>query len=94
MNRDEALAMLIGARHHCFARGVLGNRSFDRELDEKPADDFRAAFRDLNRLYVELRDRPESMYIGPKCRTTSRSSSSDVRVRLRPRRGAERFAHV
>jgi hypothetical protein len=57
MNRDEALAILIGARHHCFARGVLGSRSFNRALDEKPGDDFRAAFRELNRLYVVLRDR-------------------------------------
>lgn len=70
MNRDEALAMLIGARHHCFVRGVLGNRSFDRELDKKPEDDFRSAFRELNRLYVELRLRPESTYIRPKSRVT------------------------
>jgi len=73
MNRDEALAILIGARHHCFARGVLGSRSFNRALDEKPGDDFRAAFRELNRLYVVLRDRPESTYIGPKCRTKGRT---------------------
>jgi hypothetical protein len=76
MNRDEALAILIGARHHCFARGVLGSRSFDRALDEKPADDFRAAFRELNRLYVVLRDRPESTYIGPKMRGTKRNAIS------------------
>jgi hypothetical protein len=94
MNRDEALAILIGARHHCFVLGVLGNRPFDRELDEKPADDFRAAFRELNRLYVELRDRPESTYISPKCRTTSQSSSSDLRARLHARRGARRIARV
>jgi len=91
MNRDEALAMLIGARHQCFVRGVLGNRSFDRELDEKPADDFRAAFRELNRLYVELRDRPESAYISPKCRTTKRNRTSGLRVHRRSAMGAERF---
>jgi len=88
----RALAILIGARHHCFARGVLGSRSFDRGLDEKPADDFRAAFRELNRLYVALRDLPESTYIGPKCHTTSRKSLSDPRS-LRLTKGT-RSAHV
>jgi len=91
MNRDEALAILIGARHHCFAQGVVGNRSFDPELDEKPKDDFRAAFRELNRLYVELRECPESTYIRPKCRTTKRNPASSLRVHLRPVTGAGRF---
>jgi hypothetical protein len=86
MNRDEALAALIGVRHYCFARSVLGNRSFDRALDEKPADDFRAAFRELNRLYVMLRVRPESTYIGPKSRTTRRNAKSKVTLRHRPTR--------
>jgi len=47
MTREQALAKLISARHHCFKRGVLGRH---------PLDDFRQAFRTLNRLYVDLRD--------------------------------------
>ena len=50
MTRDEALAKLISIRHHCFVRGVLGRSA---------QDDFRQAFRTLNRFYVCLRDRPE-----------------------------------
>lgn len=94
MSRDEALGILIGARHHCFARGVLGNRSFDRGLDEKPADDFRAAFRELNRLYVELRRRPESTHISPKCRMARRKSASDPRIQFEPTKGARRHTDV
>lgn len=47
MSRDEAIAKLISVRHHCFMLGVLGR---------SPLDDFRHAFRTINRLYVELRD--------------------------------------
>jgi hypothetical protein len=47
---------LISVRHYCFLRGVLGNRSFDRKRDVHPEDDFRQAFREVNRLYVNLRD--------------------------------------
>ena len=94
MNRDEALATLIGARHYCFVRGVLGSRSFNRALDEKPADDFRAAFRELNRLYVALRDHPESTYIGPKWRTTRRKAVSELPARPRLTKGARRSTRV
>lgn len=50
MSRDDALARLISIRHHCFMRGIYGR---------KPVDDFRQAFRTLNRLYVELERHPE-----------------------------------
>ena len=56
MTRDEALAILIHARHHAFVEGVLGHRSSNRKLDVQPQDDYRMAFRDLNRAYVSLRD--------------------------------------
>ena len=46
MTRDEALATLISVRHFCFLRGVLGGEN-----------DFREAFRTLNRFYVALRTR-------------------------------------
>lgn len=46
MTRDEALATLLSARSYCFHQGVAGRH---------PDGDFRAAFRDLNRLYVELK---------------------------------------
>jgi hypothetical protein len=94
MNRDEALAILIGARHHCFARGILGSRSFDRALDVKPTDDFRAAFRELNRLYVVLRDRPESAHIGPKLRGTRRNAIPGLSPHPRLTEGARRSALV
>lgn len=45
MTRDEALTKLVSVRHHCFVRGVLNDES-----------GFREAFRDVNRLYVKLRD--------------------------------------
>lgn len=56
MNRQEILEKLISIRHHCFIRGVTGKRSRLRQYDHPPQDDFRAAFRDVNRLYVRLRD--------------------------------------
>lgn len=55
MDREEALNKLISVRHHCF----VGWRGHD--------DSYRLAFRDLNRLYVELRDgrkAPESILRG------------------------------
>jgi hypothetical protein len=94
MNRDEAFDLLIGARHHCFVRGVLGDRSFDRVLDKKPEDDFRAAFRELNRLYVELRHRPESTYIVPKSPTTKRNLALGAWPRHAPSRDARGCTHV
>jgi hypothetical protein len=48
MTRDEAIEKLISVRHYCFVRGVLGR--FDG------GDDFRQAFRTVNRPHVELRD--------------------------------------
>jgi hypothetical protein len=53
---SEALDKLISVRHYCFMRGVLGKRSKDKALDRPPEDDFRLAFRTLNRLYVQLMD--------------------------------------
>ena len=50
VTREEALAKLISIRHHCFIRGALGRSA---------QDDFRQAFRTLNRVYVCMRDRPE-----------------------------------
>jgi hypothetical protein len=41
---------LIAARHYCFVRGIAGR---------KPESDFRMAFRDLNRLYVEVKRQSE-----------------------------------
>jgi hypothetical protein len=62
MTRSEALEKLISVRHYCFVRGVLGNRK--KGHDEHAEDDFRQAFRTVNRLYVELRDNiaPRSTY--------------------------------
>ena len=94
MNHDEALDLLIGARHHCFVRGVLGNRSFDRQLDKKPEDDFRAAFRELNRLYVDLRHHPESTHIGPKSRTTKQNPASGLALWLAPSHSPRRRTRV
>jgi hypothetical protein len=51
MTRDEALAKLISVRHYCFIRGVL--KPWKGPKDDP---DFRMAFRDVNRLYVALRD--------------------------------------
>jgi len=51
---NEASAKLCGIRHYCFVRGVLGrgaNRNFGGD------EDFRQAFRTVNRLYVQLRER-------------------------------------
>lgn len=47
MTRSEALEKLISVRHHCFVRGVL---------QKNPDSGFALAFRDVNRLYVNLRD--------------------------------------
>jgi hypothetical protein len=41
-----AAEKLISIRHHCFVRGILARH---------PEGDFLAAFRDVNRLYVEIR---------------------------------------
>jgi hypothetical protein len=54
MTRDDTIARLISVRHHCFVRGVLGNRK--KGYNEWPGDDFLQAFRTVNRLYIELRD--------------------------------------
>lgn len=56
MNREGALGKLISIRHFCFVRGVLG-RDADRIGGD---DDFRQAFRMLNRLYVEVRNESAS----------------------------------
>lgn len=48
MSRGDAIAKLISARHHCFARGILGREGGRVGGD----DDFRQAFRTVNRLYV------------------------------------------
>lgn len=56
MSRSSALDKLISIRHYCFVRGVLGKRSHNRKLDTPPDEDFRQAFRIVNRLYVEVRD--------------------------------------
>lgn len=46
----EALEKLISVRHYCFVRGVAGR---------KPESDFRMAFRNFNRLYVEVKRQSE-----------------------------------
>ena len=46
MTRQAAAEKLISIRHHCFVRGILARH---------PEGDFLAAFRELNRLYVEIR---------------------------------------
>jgi hypothetical protein len=68
MNRDEVLAKLISVRHYCFVRGVLGNRK--KGYNQSPEDDFRQAFRTVNRLYVELRENiaPRSTLMGTRPR--------------------------
>ena len=55
IGRDErdALAILVHVRHRCFQRGVLGN--YKKGAKEHPEDDFKLAFRVVNRLYVQLR---------------------------------------
>jgi hypothetical protein len=68
MTRAEPIDKLIAVRHYCFVRGVLGNRSTKCGEDRAPEEDFRRAFRTVNRLYVQLRDNiaPESMRKGWK----------------------------
>jgi hypothetical protein len=46
---NEAMAKLSSIRHYCFVRGVTG-RGADRVGGD---DDFRQAFRTINRLYME-----------------------------------------
>lgn len=50
---SDATAKLCSIRHHCFVRGILGQRN--RKNDQPPEDDFRQAFRTVNRLYVQAR---------------------------------------
>ena len=49
---EQARDKLISVRHYCFVRGVLRSTP-----DSQPGrdEDFRQAFRTLNRLYVELK---------------------------------------
>lgn len=55
MSREDAITKLISIRHYCFRRGVLGHSGGRTGGD----DDFRAAFRVVNRLCVEVKhDRP------------------------------------
>lgn len=56
MTRSEALEKLISVRHHCFVRGML---------QKNPDAGFALAFRDLNRLYVNLRDERACAAAGP-----------------------------
>jgi len=56
----DPLAILVHVRHNCFKRGVLGSRSGDPKLDIPPDDDFRQAFRTLNKLYVALKTHPDA----------------------------------
>jgi hypothetical protein len=56
MTRDDGIAKLITVRHYCFVRGVLGSRSNKRGEDQPAEEDFRQAFRTMNRLYAQLRD--------------------------------------
>lgn len=52
------LNRLLAARRYCFQRGVLGkNPDGTRDLDFAAGrnEDFRQAFRTLNRLYCELK---------------------------------------
>jgi hypothetical protein len=58
METQEAIRLLIGARHHCFVRGILQGDPANRD-----------AFRDLNRLYVGLKmrlARQDSMASSPR----------------------------
>lgn len=48
LSKDDGKRVLVGARHYCFVRGVLGRE-----------DAFRQALRTLNRLYVELSEESE-----------------------------------
>jgi hypothetical protein len=81
MTRDDVLTKLISIRHHCFLHGVLGKRSFDRKIDEPAEDDFRHAFRTLNRLYVYLRDHPEGYSDATNWPALRRSSRAFARSR-------------
>lgn len=55
MSREDAITKLISIRHHCFRRGVLGHNGGRTGGD----DDFRQAFRVVNRCYAELKhERP------------------------------------
>jgi hypothetical protein len=47
---EQAREKLISVRHYCFVRGVVGGSS---------DGDFRMAFRDLNRLYLEVKRQSE-----------------------------------
>ena len=50
LNTFEARAKLCSIRHYCFVRGVVGKNA-DRIGGD---DDFRQAFRIVNRLYFEV----------------------------------------
>ena len=52
---DAATAKLLcSVRHFCFVRGILGDRKKGGQ-NQPPEDDFRQAFRTVNRLYVQAR---------------------------------------
>lgn len=51
---DEATAKLCSVRHYCFCAGILGDRKKGGQ-NQPPEDDFRQAFRIVNRLYVQAR---------------------------------------
>ena len=56
LSPSMALEKLMSVRHYCFLRGIVGNRRKDSPNQYHPEDDFKLAFRTLNRLYVQIRD--------------------------------------
>lgn len=50
MGPSAVLEKLLSVRHYCFQRGILGNHKKGHTEDAE--QDFRQAFRTLNRLYV------------------------------------------
>lgn len=65
MSREDVLGKLISIRHHCYQRGIIGRGGKRAGGDE----DFRHAFRVVNRLYIEVKhERP-----GGKLQSRSRA---------------------
>lgn len=80
MSREDTITKLISIRHYCFRRGVLGHSGGRTGGD----DDFRQAFRVVNRCYAELKyQRP-----GAELRICGRRSRAGQRAPQTCARGA------
>jgi hypothetical protein len=96
----EALDKLISVRHYCFVLGILGRNPKGDSRDyhipvgidsQSPADDYKLAFRELNRAYVMVRDaQPCSTIVSVASPLLSRKYST-VLDRIAARRESARL---